>query len=174
MRARRTCATLLGTVCLILSAVALSAKWPTAYWNVSFNEGPLSCTPIERRERDLRAFFEARNRRTCVSSDEGDHLLFSCGDKIKEVVVFSREGCAGWLEEPMTPERSRNLAAFNGCFAKAKDRIGRDMAIPYCSCTTASFARYSEEEIGKLPRAQIEAIAKACLAEVSGGSGRPR
>jgi len=168
MTIRRTSAWLFGTVGLLLSGVALSAKWPTAYWNVSFNGHQLSCTPIERKQRDLRAFFEARNRTTCVASDEGDHLLFSCGLKIKEVVVFSRDACGGWLQEPLTPERNRNLAAFNGCFMKAKDRVGHDTAIPYCSCTTATFQKYTEEEIAKLPKAKIEAIAKVCLSEASG------
>jgi len=136
--------------------------WKTIFWNISFDGGGQVCLPLERRSEDLRSIFAARRGHECPGTDEGDHLLYKCG-QIQEVAIFSREQCMSWVKAKLSATETRRMVAFSGCFKKARESLGIDAAIPYCNCTASQISKYPEGEISKWPKTKIEAIGRDCL-----------
>ncbi|MGA7742642.1 MAG: hypothetical protein WBP56_17920 [Polyangia bacterium] len=147
-------------------AKADGPPWKTIFWNISFDGGGQVCLPLERKSEDLRGIFAARRGHECPGTDEGDHLLYKCG-QVKEVAIFSREQCLSWVKAKLTASETRRMVAFSGCFKTARQSLGVDAAIPYCNCTASQIGKYSEGEISKWPKTKIEAIGRDCLGTTS-------
>lgn len=158
---RRTSSVAAVLVVLGMSVPGSAARWPEAYWNVSFDGQPAHCRSISKKEQELLAYFEQKNRVRCSQSDEGDHLLFRCGE-IHEVIAFSRESCMLWAKAPMSQAQERRMVAFDRCVVKAKAGVGIDAAIPYCSCNAERIVAFSEEQIGAMSIVEIQKIAYGC------------
>lgn len=159
------------TIFLVAALVALQPahafakeRTPT-YWNVTYDGQHLKCASISSPSARLISIFETKHRTSCVASDEGDYLLFTCGD-VREVVLFSREICMGWEKKPKSDQQTRTSVVLLGCMKNAKPTLGLDSAVLYCACAAEKIGVFTDDEISRMSIEKIGVYGKQCESDL--------
>jgi hypothetical protein len=122
------------------------ARAPTV-WSLSLGVPGAACTAVTRRLDQLEAHFEQRYATRCSQADKGDHLVFTCGERV-EAVLFMRELCKDWQQIPLSKTERRLATAFRLCTERSKTSFDRDDGILYCDCAVrAAKGKTTEDEL---------------------------